>query len=95
LFELRKKYVSENGPLHAIIRLLVNSIYGKGIMKDHLMKTVIKRKSGMKKRIVQEYNFIREIVESKTSDRTFFEILKTIEKSFAPGPVRCHGPIIV
>jgi hypothetical protein len=82
LFNLRKEYKAQKNPLQATIKLLMNSIYGKSIMRDILTKTIIRHKCDKEKYIIQQYNFIEEITESKSSDRVFFKVLKTIEKSF-------------
>ena len=63
LFELRRKYKKEGNPLQNTIKLLLNSIYGKSILKP--TKTEIKciPKKDLPKYLFKYYNYIEEVNE--------------------------------
>jgi hypothetical protein len=82
VFKLRAQLTKEGNPLHNTIKLLMNSIYGKSIMKETTTRIVIKKKSDLNRYIIQQYQHIEEITCSPDSDRAFVKIVKTIEKEF-------------
>ena len=82
LFELRRKYKSERNPLQNTIKLLLNSIYGKSILKP--MKTEIKciPKADLNRYLFRYYNFIEEVNESPGIHNAFIKLIKPINKHF-------------
>ena len=61
LFDLRKKYKAEKNPIQAIIKLLMNSIYGKTILKPIEHKVVFKTLEESAAYIEKNYNTIESI----------------------------------
>ena len=61
LFNLRKKYKAEKNPIQAIIKLLMNSIYGKTILKPIEYKTVFKTVAESIPYVVKNYNTIESM----------------------------------
>jgi hypothetical protein len=84
LFDLRKKYKAEKpkNPLEQTVKLLMNSIYGKSIMKEVLTMVKPIRKAKLNQYIIQQYNHIEEITYSETSDMCFVKVLKTHNVTF-------------
>ena len=61
LFELRARYKKEGNPLQNVIKLLLNSIYGKSILKPMDRDVKIKSSSEIDGFVNKEYNFIETI----------------------------------
>ena len=82
LFELRKKYKSEHNPLQNTIKLLLNSIYGKSILKP--TKTEIKciPKKDLNKYLFRYYNYIEEVNENPDITNVFIKKIKPINQHF-------------
>ena len=82
LFELRRKYKSEHNPLQNTIKLLLNSIYGKSILKP--TKTEIKciPKKDLNKYLFRYYNYIEEVNENPDISNVFVKMLKPVNKHF-------------
>ena len=82
LFELRRKYKKEGNPLQNTIKLLLNSIYGKSILKP--TKTEIKciPKKDLPKYLFKYYNYIEEVNESPNISNVFVKRIKPINKHF-------------
>jgi DNA polymerase elongation subunit (family B) len=80
LFDLRAKYKKQNNALQITVKLLMNSIYGKSILKSIPIDTKIVSNENLDKFIVQHYNYIRGIDSS--DNKTFLQIVKTINNHF-------------
>jgi hypothetical protein len=65
LFELRRKYKILKNPLETTIKLLLNSIYGKSILKATPCKIIAINKNNLDRYVIQHQN---EIVEINTND---------------------------
>ena len=70
LFQLRLRYKKEENPLQEVIKLLLNSIYGKTILKPINTKYKFIRKNELPKYINNRYNYIEEITQEDSS-KTF------------------------
>ena len=87
LFELRLKYKKENNPLQEIIKLLLNSIYGKTILKPIDTKIKFIQTDKLTEYIRRRYNQI-ESTETIYTDKdvgckfTETKEIKTINKHF-------------
>jgi hypothetical protein len=82
LFNLRKEYKKVGNPLENTIKLLLNSIYGKSILKPTETKTQVIKKEKFDDWIIQHYNFIKEINESADCKHIFAKMIKPINKHF-------------
>jgi DNA polymerase elongation subunit (family B) len=80
LFDLRLKYKKEGNALQNTIKLLLNSIYGKSILKSIPTDTKIVSVEDLNKYIVQHYNYINEIEEK--NKKAFIRTIKTIDSHF-------------
>jgi hypothetical protein len=74
LFDLRAKYKREGNPLEKTIKLLLNSIYGKSIMKDVMTQTVVRTKDELWNYVIQNYHRIEQINQSSDSNRVFLKV---------------------
>jgi hypothetical protein len=82
LFELRLKYKSEHNPLENTIKLLLNSIYGKSILKNIATDNIVVPKDKLDKYIIRYYNYIQSISLSAYSDKAFVKRVKSVAKHF-------------
>lgn len=62
LFDLRAKYKKEKNPLQQTIKLLLNSIYGKSILKPIKTEKKVVNPKHFNDYVIRNYNFIQEIV---------------------------------
>ncbi|MDR1819328.1 MAG: DNA polymerase [Methanobrevibacter sp.] len=76
LFELRKTYKQQKNPLESTIKLLLNSIYGKSILKPIPTKIISKPKKELDHYIILHQN---EIVEINTNDKLKMAYIKLKE----------------
>ena len=81
LFNLRLKYKSEKNPLEKSIKLLLNSIYGKSILKPMVDEVKVIDKSKLISYIYRNYNFIKE-VQYTDSSKVFVKKIKPINNHF-------------
>ena len=88
LFQLRLRYKCEGNPLQEVIKLLLNSIYGKTILKPINTKYKFIRNNELPKYINNRYNYIEEISKEEAS-RTFClaKELKPYNKHFTFVPL--------
>ena len=88
LFQLRLRYKREGNPLQEVIKLLLNSIYGKTILKPINTKYKFIRKNELAQYINNRYNYIEEISREENS-RTFClaKELKAYNKHFTFVPL--------
>ena len=82
LFNLRLKYKKQNNPLQSTIKLLLNSIYGKSILKAITSEIKCVPKESMIKYIWNNYNYITEITENKSIDNVYVKKVKPINNHF-------------
>jgi hypothetical protein len=61
LFDLRMKYKNEKNPLQNTIKLLLNSIYGKSILKNIPTDTMVINKNKLDQYIIRYYNYLERV----------------------------------
>ena len=83
LFNLRNKYKEEHNPLQEIIKLMLNSIYGKTILKpiDETYKFINKNK--LNDYISNRFNYIKEIQGMDSSIRAIAREVKPYNKHYS------------
>ena len=82
LFELRAKYKKEGNPIQTIIKLLMNSVYGKTILKPIEYKMVFKSLEESYKYIKKNYNTIESMEHCYGTDIVKIKKLKPITDHF-------------
>ena len=82
LFNLRLKYKRLKNPLQSTIKLLLNSIYGKSILKAMKTETKSIQRDNLFKYIWRNYNFITEIVDDPTIEKCYVKKMKPINNHF-------------
>jgi hypothetical protein len=82
LFELRKKYKEMKNPLEATIKLLLNSIYGKSILKPIDVETKIVPAEKLERFVVNHYNACREICQHSNGKVAYVDLIKPINFHF-------------
>lgn len=82
LFDLRVEYKNEGNPLQTTIKLLLNSIYGKSILKPIEIETKCINKEDLDKFIIRNYNFITQINEKSNVDKCYCKIIKPINDHY-------------
>ena len=84
LFDLRAKYKKEGNPLQETIKLLLNSIYGKSILKPIKTDTKIIDPNKLEHFINLNYNFIKEIHEipGNKKVKAYAKMIKPINHHF-------------
>ena len=86
LFELRLKYKKEDNPLQQVIKLILNSIYGKTILKPIEHKHVFIKNENSENYLKRNFNEVVESFEVNNGYLTRFKVIKPINKhyNFAP-----------
>lgn len=82
LFQLRLRYKKEKNPLQNTIKLLLNSIYGKSILKPIECETKCVPKKKLYAYIHRNYNYIKEVNECDGIDNVYVKRIKPINKHF-------------
>ena len=82
LFNLRLQYKSESNPLEKTIKLLLNSIYGKSILKPTPVENKCLNKAALDKFIIRNYHWIEEISSSPNVEKVFCRVIKPIDRHF-------------
>ena len=82
MFNLRRRYQDANNPLQQTIKLLLNSIYGKSILKATTTETKCIPKDKAIKYIWKNYNYITEVIENKSIDNVYVKKVKPINSHF-------------
>ncbi|EAX75322.1 hypothetical protein TVAG_126800 [Trichomonas vaginalis G3] len=82
LFELRLKYKKEENPLQEIIKLILNSIYGKTILSPIESKITIVNDKDAIRYAIRNYNHIVKFEGLDGSDKTIFKLTKSICRHF-------------
>ena len=83
LFDLRKKYKDEGNPLQNTIKLLLNSVYGKSILKPVSTETKVVNPDKFERFVIQYYNYIKCCTESFGDRRHIYaKLIKPINKHF-------------
>ena len=85
MFDLRLKYKTEkNGPMQEIVKLIMNSLYGKTIQKEVPFKHIYKKKGEeADKYLVKNHNSIIDITELDDSDIVEIKMQQSTEKQFS------------
>ena len=81
LFDLRAKYKKEKNPVQQTVKLLMNSIYGKSILKPIKTDTKIISPERLTHFVNLNYNFIKEIHEMNGKN-AYAKLIKPIDKHF-------------
>jgi hypothetical protein len=76
------KYKSQGNPLQNTIKLLLNSIYGKSILKSVDTDIMIIDKSRLEEYTVKYYNHFEKIIVNEKSDKAFIKRIKSVNKHF-------------
>jgi hypothetical protein len=82
IFEIRKRYKSEGNPLHEIYKLILNSIYGKTILRPIDTSTKLMGNDAATKHINRYYNQIEESESILGCEFQRITELKPINKHF-------------
>ena len=82
LFNLRLKYKKEKNPLQSTIKLLLNSIYGKSILKAMKTETKCVPRDSIFKYIWRNYNYISEIIDEPSIDKIYVRKFNAINNHF-------------
>ena len=83
LFNLRLKYKALNNPLQEIIKLILNSIYGKTILKPINESYKFIPTNQLNQYISNRYNYIKEITGMNNSTRAIARGVKPFNKHFS------------
>ena len=83
LFNLRLKYKNEKNPLHEIIKLMLNSIYGKTILKPINEQYKFVNKNKLNQYLVNRYNYIKEVSGLDSSIRAIAREVKPYNKHYS------------
>lgn len=82
LFRLRLRYQRACNPLEQTIKLLLNSIYGKSILKAIPIETKSVPKEKIYNYIWRNYNYISEITETDNINNVYVKKMKPIYNHF-------------
>jgi hypothetical protein len=82
LFELRNTYKKAGNPLEKTIKLLLNSIYGKSILKSIPTEIKVVKKSELDKVLIRYYNYIESINSTDKMDKVYCKIIKPINHHY-------------
>lgn len=78
LFKLRLRYKKDHNPLQSTIKLLLNSIYGKSILKAMTTETKCIPRKKMFGYIWKNYNYITEVIDNPSIDNVYIKKVKPI-----------------
>ncbi|KAK8898932.1 hypothetical protein M9Y10_001224 [Tritrichomonas musculus] len=82
LFNLRLKYKKMKNPLEKTIKLLLNSIYGKSILKPMVDEVKLVKRDKLTSYIYRNYNFIKEVTIENGISKAYVKKIKPINKHF-------------
>lgn len=82
LFNLRLGYKRQGNPLQKTVKLLLNSIYGKSILKPTPTENKCINKDALDKFIIRNYHWIEEISTSPNIEKAFCRVIKPIDRHF-------------
>jgi hypothetical protein len=82
LFKLRVEYKKQKNPLQETIKLLLNSIYGKSILKAVDTQTVVVDNENLDRWVIQHQNSINEISVHPKSKIAYCKIIKQVNLHF-------------
>ena len=81
LYDLRKKLKQDKNPAQMVIKLLMNSMYGKTIIKPVETYTIVKdNRDDFEKYISYNYNYIDSVIE--VHGKFYFKKVKSILSHF-------------
>jgi len=84
-FELRKQLKKDKNPAQIVYKLLLNSCYGKTVLKQNKNKVDIINDKDFDKFITYQYNYIKNIIDLE-NNKKFVVLNDTINKHFN----KCH-----
>ena len=82
LFELRREYQKQHNPLEKTIKLLLNSIYGKSILKPMTNETKLVDRDRLTSYVYRHYNFIKDVTIDKGIQKAYVRRIKPINNHF-------------
>lgn len=82
LFLLRKQYKKDKNPIEKTIKLLLNSIYGKSILKAIPVETKCVNNKDLENFIIQHYNYIERVDSKEGLDKSYVKIIKPINDHY-------------
>ncbi|MDR1818741.1 MAG: DNA polymerase [Methanobrevibacter sp.] len=82
LFDLRVKYKKEKNPLETTIKLLLNSIYGKSMLRETTEDINVVNKDDLERYVVQHQHSITQINENTESGMNYIKTLKPINNHY-------------
>lgn len=82
LFEKRKEFKSQKNPVEQIFKLVMNSVYGKTIMKPINSKTKIIKKNDLEKFIDKNYNHIKSFDELEGGNSFMVKTIESLIKDY-------------
>ena len=82
LYELRARYVKEKNPLEKTVKLLLNSIYGKSILKATETEIKCIDTDRIDYYIRRHYNYIQDIYQSSCVNKAYARVIKPINRHF-------------
>ena len=82
LFDLRASYKKQGNPLEKTVKLLLNSIYGKSILKPIDCETKCIHENRLEKFIYRHYNYIKSMEQSENSSNVYIKYIKSINRHF-------------
>ena len=82
LFDLRLRYKQSKNPLEQTIKLLLNSIYGKSILKPMKEDIKLVPLNKLTSYIYRNYNFIKEITIEDNISKAYVKKIKPINNHF-------------
>ena len=82
LFEKRKEFKSQKNPVEQIFKLVMNSVYGKTIMKPINSKTKIIKKNDFKKFKAKNYNHIKSYDELEGGNAYQVKTIESLIKDY-------------
>jgi hypothetical protein len=74
LFDLRVSYKNSGNPLEKTIKLLLNSIYGKSILKSVPTEIKVVQKADLNKTLIRYYNYIESISGNESMDKVYCKL---------------------
>lgn len=92
VFDTRVKYKSEGNPIQNLYKLVMNSCYGKNIMKERPSKKVyLDSKEAMLKYVYRNYNHIQsEIIKIEGAKKYFVSVYNPIHNHYNSCHIGCE-----
>ena len=82
VFDLRAKYKAEGNPLQETIKLLLNSIYGKSILKPIDTETAVVDVDKVDSFMIKNYNFLKSLTVDTEHNHAYAKKIKPVNNHF-------------